>query len=87
MDTSLANMLLSISDSSVRPCILMALRSHLKVSELHLQVVKEGGAAALIALLKAGPNHPLTPHVARALQALACRHPDAQVLIYSKATL
>lgn len=42
-------------------------------------MVREGGAAALIALLKAGPNHPLTPHAARALQALACRHPEAQV--------
>ena len=44
-----------------------------------LQVVEDGGAKKLIALLKAGPNHPVTPHAARALQALACRHPSAQV--------
>ena len=43
------------------------------------QVVEGGGAGKLIALLKAGPNHPATPHAARALQALACRHPGAQV--------
>ena len=43
------------------------------------QVVEDGGAKKLIALLKAGPNHPVTPHAARALQALACRHPSAQV--------
>ena len=43
------------------------------------QVVEEGGAGKLMALLKAGPNHPVTPHAARALQSLACRHPGAQV--------
>lgn len=42
-------------------------------------MVEEGGAAKLMALLKAGPNHPATPHAARALQSLACRHPGAQV--------
>ena len=42
-------------------------------------MVEEGGAGKLMALLKAGPNHPVTPHAARALQSLACRHPGAQV--------
>ncbi len=58
--------------SPVNACLALSLHSA-------LQVVEEGGAGKLIALLKAGPNHPVTPHAARALQALACRHPGAQV--------
>lgn len=47
-------------------------------------MVEEGGAGKLISLLKAGPNHPVTPHAARALQALACRHPGAQVTLCTR---
>ena len=58
-----------------------AVRAGLEYAEgvCESQVVEDGGAKRLIALLKAGPNHPVTPHAARALQALACRHPSAQV--------